>query len=282
MERRCRFGRKACLVAALGLSASCGGGEKPGARPTTVASRAADTNVCMVPAAPGNASGITVVRGTPRWETVATLKGLGPGQLAPFRIRNDCLQWRARWSCETGRIRVNINPPPRRSPTLIDAACPGTGEAFAIVPDDVRLHVDASGPWEVIVDQQVDTPLLEPLPPDVAAAPVVGQGTFYGVEEEAAGTARVYATADGSWVLRIEDLRVTNNVDLFVWLSEAISPRTSADAVAAPHVVLGNLKSTLGNQNYVLPADLPPERLRSIVIWCEPQRIAYGGASLGR
>jgi hypothetical protein len=176
---------------------------------------------------------------------------------------------------------VTVSPPPRRSATLIDAACPGTGEAFALVPDEVRLKVETAGPWEVIVDQQVDTPLLEPPPDSIATAPVLGQGTFYGMEEEASGTARLYDTADGSRILRLENLKVSHNVDLFVWLSEAEAPRTSAEAVAAPHIVLGNLKSTLGNQNYVLPADQPMAGLRSVVIWCEPRRVAYGGAALG-
>ncbi len=50
--------------------------------------------------------------------------------------------------------------------------------------------------------------------------------------------------------------------------------------MAAPKVDLGNLKSTLGDQNYEVPADLPTDRIRSIVIWCEPVHVAYSGAAL--
>jgi len=80
--------------------------------------------------------------------------------------------------------------------------------------------------------------------------------------------------------MRFEDFDVSQNTDLFVWLSEAPAPKTSAEVVAAPHQVLGDLKSTIGTQNYVLPADLPPDRIRSIVIWCQPVAIAYAAASL--
>ena len=132
----------------------------------------------------------------------------------------------------------------------------------------------------MIIDQQIDTPLREPPFEGMATAPVLRQGTFFPVEKEAKGSARLYQRADGARVLRLEEFEVTTNVDLFVWLSEAPSPKTSAEAVAAPHKVLGNLRSTLGDQNYVLPPDLPLEKIKSIVIWCEPIRIAYGAAVL--
>lgn len=48
----------------------------------------------------------------------------------------------------------------------------------------------------------------------------------------------------------------------------------------APYVDLGNLRSTLGSENCILPADLAPERIRSVVIWCAPVRIAYIAATL--
>lgn len=47
-----------------------------------------------------------------------------------------------------------------------------------------------------------------------------------------------------------------------------------------PKVSIGNLKSTVGNQNYEVPPDVPTERIRSIVIWCEPVSVAYIAAPL--
>jgi len=221
-----------------------------------------------------------VVRGGPRWETVTTLAGTGPAEPAEFKILADSIQWRARWTCDTGQLRITTDPPPRRPAALVDSACPGKGEGFAVVSGDVRLKIEATGPWQVVVDQQVDTPLREPPFEGMATAPVLRQGNFYNIEKMAKGNARLYRRADGATVLRLEQLEVSTNVDLFVWLSEIPSPTTSAAAVGGPHTVLGNLKSTVGDQNYVLPPTVSPDAVKSLVIWCEPVRAAYGAATL--
>lgn len=111
---------------------------------------------------------------------------------------------------------------------------------------------------------------------------VVAKGEFYNMEKTGKGSARLYALGDGRRILRFDDFEVTNNTDLFVWLSEAERPQTSAEAVNTPKVDIGNLKSTIGNQNYEVPADLPTERIRSVVIWCEPVAVAYAAAPLTR
>ncbi|MGH7424625.1 MAG: DM13 domain-containing protein, partial [Candidatus Methylomirabilales bacterium] len=69
------------------------------------------------------------------------------------------------------------------------------------------------------------------------------------------------------------------NSDLFVWASRASRPTTSAEALAAPHVELAPLKSTIGNQNY-LATGTTQEEFLSVVIWCQPVQIAYGAATL--
>jgi len=262
------------VAAALTLAVSVPAcGESRTTDPTPATGATAQTTMA------GTAStDTTLQRGAPRWETVVTLTGTGAANPPAFPILRDSLQWRVRWRCETRTLRVTTDPPPRRGLPLVDGACPASGEGFAIVTGDVRLTITATGPWEVIVDQQVDTPLREPPFEGMATAPLLAEGAFYPIEKEAKGTARLYKRADGASVLRLEDFEVSNNVDLYVWLSEATAPRTSADAVAAPHVVLGNLKSTVGNQNYVLP-DIPLERVRSLVVWCEPVRIAYGATT---
>jgi hypothetical protein len=42
------------------------------------------------------------------------------------------------------------------------------------------------------------------------------------------------------------------------------------------------LKATRGEQNYLLPAGLRADRVRSVVVWCVPVRIAYTAAALRR
>lgn len=225
-------------------------------------------------------TGSTAVRSAPRWETVVSLSGTTGGEPVPITILPDAIQWRVRWTCQSGTFRVTTTPPPRRPGPTVGASCPGKGDGYSILTGDIRLGIEASGPWTAVVDQQVETPLDEQPLPEMAAAPVVAKGGFYNMEKTGAGEARLYRLGDGRRFLRFEGFSVTQNTDLFVWLSESPHPNTSAEAVEAKKVVLGNLKSTLGNQNYELPADLPTERIRSIVIWCQPVAIAYSAAAL--
>lgn len=259
----------AVAVAAAGCGSDTGSGSTPTTPPAPATTRPAET-------------GTTLARGAPRWETVTTLTGTGPIETEPFKILPDSIQWRVRWTCEAGQLRIETDPPPRRPAPLVESACPGAEprSGFSIVTGDVRLKIQATGPWKVIVDQQIDTPLAEPPFEGMATTPVAKQGTFYDVEKMAKGSARIYKRPDGSAVLRLEDFEVSTNVDLFVWLSEAGAPKTSADAVAAPYKVLGNLRSTLGNQNYPIPSSISVDTAKSVVIWCEPIRIAYGAAAL--
>jgi hypothetical protein len=265
------------IALALALSTGCGSDE-PGdtAAVTTTAAAPPPTTALPGSTVPSDELPST---SAPRWETVTTLAGTGP-QGYDLAILPDAIQWRVRWTCDTGHLRMTTTPPPRRAGPLVDEDCPGQGEGFSIQTGSVRLDVEASGPWRAIVDQQVDQPLAEPPPAEAAGAPVLAQGPFYPIEKPGSGKALLYQLPDGRRVLRFENFVVAQNTDLFVWLSEAPEPKTSAEAVGAPKVDIGNLKSTLGTQNYEIPADLPTDRIRSIVIWCEPVHVAYSGASL--
>jgi hypothetical protein len=215
-----------------------------------------------------------------RWETVTTFSATGPLETPEFPILGEAIQWRVRWSCQIGNLRITTTPPPRRPGPLVDVSCPGNDQAFSIQTGPTRLAVEASGPWKAIVDQQVDTPLSEPLPPEAASGSVLADGTFYDIEKRGKGTAKIYRLPDGSRMLRLEDFEVSQNTDLFVWLSEASRPRTSIEAVTAGKVQISNLKSTVGSQNYEIPPNVATDRIRSIVIWCEPVAVAYVAATL--
>jgi hypothetical protein len=108
----------------------------------------------------------------------------------------------------------------------------------------------------------------------------VAQGSFYKVEVRGEGTAKLYRLPDGKRILRFENFATGENTDLFVWLSETPKPTTSEQAIRSPHVEITNLKSTIGNQNYEIPASIPTEKIKSIVIWCQPVQIAYAAVTL--
>jgi len=229
---------------------------------------------------PEGSGEISTTRAAPRWETVANLSGGSAPAPAQVAIAADAIQWRVKWSCESGSLKMTTTPAPRKPGPLMSAGCPGRGEAFSILTGPVSLAVEATAPWSATVEQQVETPLDEEALPEMATAPALAEGTFYGIERKGGGTARIYRLGDGRRFLRLEGFTVSANTDLFVWASEAPEPTTSAEATAVPHVVLAELKATIGSHNYELPADLPTERIGSIVIWCQPVAIAYTAASL--
>ena len=259
------------VVLALGLVA-CDSGDDTGA-PATTASGPVDvpTTAAGQPSEPKAAA---------RWETVTTFNGSGAFQSPEFNILPGAIQWRVRYTCTTGTMRITSTPPPRRPAPVVDAACPKEDTGYSIVTGPVRISVEATGQWKAIVDQQVDIPLDEPLLAGMTPDRVVASGSFYKVEVRGEGTAKLYRLADGRRILRFESFQTGENTDLFVWVSEAAKPENSSEALNSRHVELGNLKSTLGTQNYEIPASIPTERIKSIVIWCQPVAIAYAAAAL--
>ena len=265
------------LVVALTLAACGGGSDDDGdsATPTT------PTTTTVPPAAGApTAAAAPGERAAARWETVTTFTGKGAFQSPEFTILPGAIQWRVRYTCSAGSLRITSNPPPRRPGPVVDTACPREDAGYSIVTGAVRINVEASDDWKAVVDQQVDTPLEEPLLAGMTPDRVQSSGPFYKVEISGEGTAKLYRLADGRRILRFEGFKTGENTDLFVWVSEHRNPTTSSEALNAPHVELANLKSTLGTQNYEIPASIPTERIRSVVIWCAPVAIAYAAAAL--
>lgn len=224
----------------------------------------------------------TARRAAPRWERVARIEGIAPAMHA-VKIDGGAIQWRARWRCATGRLALAVEPAPRSAPEKPGGACPGAGETNWIQTGDQQLRISGGGRWSVVVEQQVDTPLREPALAAMSApgTRLLKSGRFYDVERQGRGSAHLYRLADGRPALRLDGFRTSSNTDLFVWLSTAARPRTTKQVVAAPRVGrLVALKSTIGEQNYVLPRSVNTNRVRSIVIWCVPIQIVYTVAAL--
>ena len=218
----------------------------------------------------------TPARSAPRWEEIMVLSGNGQDSVE-FPIPDDALQWRVHWSCESGSLRVDVDV---AEEPLVDAECPGEGEAYSIDTGLLELSIDGTGPWELRIEQQVDTVHEEPPLEGMAEAEVLAEGQFRGVERSGEGTATLYRMPDGRLALRFTDFQTVASPDLYVWLSEAENPSTSKAVFSEPHVDLGEITATLGDQNYVLPDGVTPEQVASVVIWCAPLQIAYAAAPL--
>lgn len=100
-------------------------------------------------------------------------------------------------------------------------------------------------------------------------------GSFVGAGDgihNAEGMAKVIPLQDGSNILRLENLRVTNGPDLYVYLA--------TDQSASDFVSLGKLKANNGNQNYDIPSETDLTRYDTVLIWCRPFSVLFGSAEL--
>ena len=122
----------------------------------------------------------------------------------------------------------------------------------------------------------------EAMPGDVPV--VVASGHFVDADavHKGSGTATLYALPDGRNIVRFEDFRSTNGPALVVYLAKHPSPESAADVLDAGFVNLGELKGNVGNQNYVVPADIDVAEYGSVVIWCELFDVLFSPAALER
>jgi hypothetical protein len=259
------------LALALLTAGGCGSSEGP--RTTS-----ADP-FSVVPAQPTD-SAAARRSAAPRWEPVATLTGSGPASRS-FTVARGAIQWRARWRCAAGTLRLTASAgsAPR---TLTRASCPRSGVGTEVGTGRRTLAVGTPGAWRVVIEQQVDSALHEP-PLTAMRTPgarVLARGRFYDIERFGRGRAVLYRLGNGRLALRLTGFVTSANIDLHVWLSRATRPRTTVQANRAGHRDVALLKSTLGDQNYLLPAATTVADAASVVIWCDPVQIAYTAATL--
>ena len=125
--------------------------------------------------------------------------------------------------------------------------------------------------------------MSESMSPEVTAPKPARQGTFRDVDErhKGSGTAKLFELPDGTWLVRLENLDVTNGPDLHVYLAKHPEVREADDVTDGGYLSLGDLKGNKGNQNYVVPADTDVSAYKSVVIWCELFGVLFSPASLG-
>jgi hypothetical protein len=112
---------------------------------------------------------------------------------------------------------------------------------------------------------------VAPTSAPASSGPVaVNAGSFVKVEEDGSGKATIFKQGDGTFILRLENLDLTNGPDLRVRLLGANG--TSID--------LGGLKGNKGNQNYELPADFDPTKYDTADIWCRAFHVQFSKAAL--
>jgi hypothetical protein len=154
-------------------------------------------------------------------------------------------------------------------------------------------------PWKLWQDETVDEALPGVVeaagPPEVtpSASPsssasgprTLAGGELISHEHATSGTVKLVRLADGSHVVRLENLDTSNGPDLRVWLTDAPVKEGQAGWHVfddGEYVSLGKLKGNKGSQNYAVPADVDPARYTSVSIWCDRFDVSFGAAELAR
>lgn len=275
--------RRPLLLASLAmlvLLAACGG-ESDSSRAAAPAVRASGAPVTAAPtttAQPGDSR-----RSQPYWVQVAEFNGSGDTTTEAFTISPGALQWRVFFHCQTGpftALPLKDSTQQLKRPLADGVGCEQEGKGFAVETGRFTLKITTPATWDIRVEQQVDTPLVEAPPPGIASAQTLGRTTFYGVDRKGEGTAILYKMPDGTQLIRLEDFFVTVNSDLEIRMSPLAAPKTTDEIARAPFSPVAPLKATLGSMNYPVPPNVDLTKFKSIVIWCEITHNAYSAAAL--
>jgi hypothetical protein len=155
----------------------------------------------------------------------------------------------------------------------------------------VTVGLAAFQPWKLWIDESADeAPPVEaaaagpeggsspPAAARVGPKEVFGTRTWNSVEHGTTGRVRIYQKADGSHVLRLEDLDTSNGPDLRLVLSKG-AYETQND-LSRGWLDLGRLKGNKGNSNYTIRAGTDLNQYRSVVIWCQRFDAVFAAAPI--
>ena len=148
----------------------------------------------------------------------------------------------------------------------------------------VNMSVQEAMP-ESMMRSPAPTPTATPAPAPTqsAAEPLkLKSGSFADQDSshKGSGQAIIYRGADGSHLLRLENLNVTNGPDLHVLLSPHPNPDNRDEVMEPGYFSLGPLKGNRGNQNYAIPDDVNLAAQESVIIYCMPFHVIFSVATL--
>ncbi|BDP43837.1 hypothetical protein DAETH_38060 (plasmid) [Deinococcus aetherius] len=115
--------------------------------------------------------------------------------------------------------------------------------------------------------------------------PGLAQGTpgaFHALGAPTTGSAAI-VQKNGQATLELRGLKTEPGPDLQVWLYQNAAPQKGAkdaDIGKGKYVKVGELKKFNGNFSYPIPKGTNVTGYKSVVIWCEQVKTAFGAADL--
>ncbi len=116
---------------------------------------------------------------------------------------------------------------------------------------------------------------------------VLQTGVFYPVAHEGSGTVKIVQQANGKRFLKLSNFSTTNGPAIYVWLSTAIEPKSSASisTKASDYLQLGNVIPAgtvfpITALQLEIPDGLDISSFKSVVIWCVDFKVNFASAAL--
>ena len=165
----------------------------------------------------------------------------------------------------------------------VDEAFPFSANAVVpanMTPIEVEQLMSGMSKVDLMVDQDLPEAMKSESAADGPAKLKSGDLRDADNFHKGSGQATIYRNADGSHLLRLENLNVTNGPELHVILTPHADPMSRSDVSAPGSVDLGRLKGNMGNQNYEIPADVDVAAQGSLVIYCVPFHVIFSVAPL--
>ena len=102
---------------------------------------------------------------------------------------------------------------------------------------------------------------------------------FQTLAHETRGTATLLALENGSHVVRLEGFATSNGPDVRVYLVRGSDGTNDAAIKQGDFIDLGALKGNIGDQNYVVPADVDLDAYQAVSIWCRRFSVNFGATT---
>lgn len=134
--------------------------------------------------------------------------------------------------------------------------------------DDIAIPSAAMQSDKAITESKTDT--------------VVATGNFDRKDDVhyANGQALIVKQADGTNILRLQDLDAANGPDLYIYLSEHPDPANSEQLHEGQDHNLGGLRATTGSFNYAIDPSVDLSKVKSVVIYCRAFSVIFSVAEL--
>jgi Electron transfer DM13 len=123
--------------------------------------------------------------------------------------------------------------------------------------------------------------------PPIMTETILQTGSFYPVVHAGSGTVKIVQKADGKRVLRLENFTTNNGPVIYVWLSTAVEPKSSAavsinvgDYEQIGDAIPAGTSYPITTQDFDIPDAVNLLSFKSVVIWCVKFKVNFASAVL--